>query len=83
MHYTYGPADAILPVVAFGKQIKSSSKGKFIWVVQILKVAGLKFLIKYLPILTNQKANKILDRYLPYEAGAEIWFEDTKISFWD
>ena len=67
--------------VAFSENM--NFKGKFLWVVQILKVAGLKFLIKYLPILTNQKANKILDRYLPYEAGAEIWFEDTKISFRD
>ena len=48
--------------------------------------------MKFWGLQISQKANQILDRFLPYEARAEIcqnfgWlfgrFEDAKILFWD
>ena len=48
--------------------------------------------MEFFSLQISQKANQSLDKFLPYEARAEICqkfgylfgrFEDTKISFWD
>ena len=48
--------------------------------------------MKFWCLKISQKANQILDKFLPYKAKTEIcqkfgwlfgWFEDTKNSFWD
>ena len=58
---------------------------------QFSLLRSVNFKMSFWCLQISQKANQILDRFLPYEARAEIcqkfgWlfgrFKDTKISFW-